>query len=225
MQKKINLLATLLVIAIILGGLSTCSDASFQEGFRRGTDEGMAKYETGYASEEDDEEKPEEVYVADLRLLPRHDYRSYPFSIHNNVTGEEVPMALKEVKLAIPKEDPDDFVWIPTVIGLLGIGAAIAFVLLLILFVTSVKSGGIFLKGNEKTLRWMGGILLGWYALGWVETLSAFFRVRELVKLEDYLVVFDMPSVYPLVLGVALLFFAQIFAKGRMMEEDQQFMV
>ena len=57
MQKKINLLATLLVIAIVLGGLSTCSDASFQEGFRRGTDEGMAKYETGYASEEDEEKQ------------------------------------------------------------------------------------------------------------------------------------------------------------------------
>ena len=134
-------------------------------------------------------------------------------------------MAPEAVKLAIPKEDLEDIVWLPVVFGLLGIGAAIAFVLLLILFVTSIKSGGIFLKGNEKTLRWMGGILLGWYALGWVETLSTFFRARELVKLEDYLIVFDAPNVYPLVLGFALLFFAQIFAKGRMMEEDQQFMV
>ena len=225
MQKKINLLATLLVIAIVLGGLSTCSDASFREGFRVGAEEETVKFEPGFGSDEDAGENPEEAYIARLRLLPRRDYRAFPFSFRNTLTGAEVPMAPEAVKLAIPKEDPDDFVWIPTVIGLLGIGAAIAFILLLILFVTSIKSGGIFLKGNEKTLRWMGGILLGWYALGWVETLSTFFRARELVKLEDYLIVFDAPNVYPLVLGFALLFFAQIFAKGRMMEEDQQFMV
>ena len=45
------------------------------------------------------------------------------------------------------------------------------------------------------------------------------------MKLDDYVIGFDAPSIYPLVLGIALLFFAQIFAKGRKMEEDQEFMV
>lgn len=224
MQKKINFLASLLVISIVLGGLSTCSDASFQEGFHRGTEEGIAKYELGYASDEDDGEGLEKVYIAQLSLLPR-DYRAFPLSIRNTLSGAEVPMALEEVKLAIHQEDMEDIVWFPAVYGLLGLAAWIAFFILLFVFVTSVKSGGIFLKGNEKTLRWMGGILLGWYALGWVDSLLLFFRVRSLVKLDDYVIGFDAPSIYPLVLGIALLFFAQIFAKGRKMEEDQEFMV
>ena len=225
MQKKINLLATLLAISIVLGGLSTCSSASFQEGFQVGTDEAMTKYEMGYKTGENLREKALCAYIADIRLLPRNDYRSYPFSILNKKTGEEVPMAPQVVRLAIPKEDEADFVWMPILMGAIAIGGVIAIILLLIIFVTSVKAGGVFLKNNEKALRWMGGILLGWYVLDWAMTLSAYFRTKELVSLEEYWVWFDAPNVYPLVLGFALLFFAQIFAKGRTMEEDQAFMV
>ena len=232
MQKKINLLATLLVLSIVLGALSTCSSASFREGFQRGTEDGMAAYESGRQAGENVREKLVHEHSAELRLMPK-DYRAFPMSIRNTKTGEEMPMSLQAVRLGYDKEPAESGSRLLNVLSslgvimlfIVGIGGPIALILLLIVFITSVKSGGIFLKGNEKTLRWMGGILLGWYALGWVETLSTFFRARELVKLEDYLIVFDAPNVYPLVLGFALLFFAQIFAKGRMMEEDQQFMV
>ena len=117
MQKKINLLATLLVIAIVLGGLSTCSDASFQEGFRVGAEEETVKFEPGFGSDEDAGENPEEAYIARLRLLPRHDYRAFPFSFRNTLTGAEVPMAPEAVKLAIPKEDLEDIVWLPDAQG------------------------------------------------------------------------------------------------------------
>lgn len=224
MQKKINLLASLFAISIVLGGLSTCSSASFREGFQIGTDEGMTKYDMGYKTGENLREKALDAYVADLRLLPR-DYRAFPQSILNTKSGEEVPMALQAVRLAIPREDEAGLAWMSVVMGVLGIGGAIALVLLLITFVLSVKAGGVFLKGNEKTLRWMGGILLGWYVLDWVMTLSAYFRMKPLLELEDYVLSFDAPNIYPLVLGFALLLFAQIFAKGRKMEEDQEYMV
>ena len=216
MQKKINLLATLLVIAIVLGGLSTCTRGSFR---------------TGWESERD--EMPEFAVNTGLDIVARDNF--YPQTLVNTKTGEQMQVSARSVVVGMNKM-PDDVApesrggkvlhtaWY-ILMFIVCLGGPIAFVLLLFVLITSIKSGGIFLKGNEKILRWMGGILLGWYALGWVETLSAFFRARELVKLEDYLIVFDAPNVYPLVLGVALLFFAQIFAKGRKMEEDQQFMV
>lgn len=232
MQKKINLLATLLVLSIVLGALSTCSSASFREGFQRGTEDGMAAYESGKQAGENVREKFAHEHSAELRLMPK-DYRAFPMSIRNTKTGEEMPMSLQAVRLGYDKEPAASGSHLLDVLSslgvitlfVIGIGGPIAIILLLLVFITSVKSGGIFLKGNEKLLRWMGGILLAWYAMDWLWTLVSYFHLKSVIALEDYTIMYDVPNGYPLVLGFTLLLFAQIFAKGRKMEEDQEFMV
>ncbi len=216
MQKKINLLATLLVIAIVLGGLSTCTRGSFR---------------TGWESERD--EMPEFAVNTGLDIVARDNF--YPQTLVNTKTGEQMQVSARSVVVGMNKM-PDDVApesrggkvlhtaWY-ILMFIVCLGGPIAFVLLLFVLITSIKSGGIFLKGNEKTLRWMGAILLAWYAVDLIESLRHYFFTKSLIALEDYRIIFEAPSFYPLVVGFTFLLFAQIFAKGRKMEEDQEFMV
>ncbi len=216
MQKKINILASLLVIAFILGGLSTCTRGSFR---------------SGWESERDD--MPEFAVNTGLDIVARDNF--YPQTLVNTKTGEQMKVSARSVMVGM-NEMPDDvapesrgrealdIVWY-ILMFIVCLGGPIAFVLLLFVLVTSIKSGGIFLKGNEKVLRWMGAILLAWYAVDLIESLRHYFFTKSLIALEEYKIIFEAPSFYPLVAGFAFLLFAQIFAKGRKMEEDQEFMV
>ena len=232
MQKKINLLATLLVIAFILGGLSTCFRGPSREGFRRGAEEGAAAYQSDKMTGENDGGKIVRKHTAELRLFPKNN-QTYPQSILNTKTGEVMQVSLQEIRVSYDKEPEGSGTWLENVLSSLGvillfvvcIGGSIAFVLLLIVLITSIKSGAIFVKSNEKILRWMGVIMLAWYVTDWTQALSGYLHAKSLVALEDYTVLLEAPGFFPLVLGFVLLLFAQIFAKGRKMEEDQEFMV
>ena len=232
MQKKINILASLLVIAIVLGGLSPCTRGSFREGFRRGTEEGLSAYEAGKQAGENVREKIVHEHSVDLHLLPK-DYQAFPQTLLNTKTGELMQVSLQEVRVGFDKESDEAGSWPENLLSTLAvillfvvcIGGSIAFVLLLFVLITSIKSGSIFVKGNEKVLRWMGTIMLAWYVTDWIYTLSGYLHAKSIIALEDYTVLFEAPGIFSLVLGFTLLLFAQIFAKGRKMEEDQEFMV
>lgn len=216
MQKKINILASLLVIAFILGGLSTCTRGSFR---------------TGWESVRDN--TPEFKFEPEINIVARDNF--YPQTLVNTKTGEKIQVSMRSAMVGV-NERPNDVapesqrekvlevVWFIVAL-VVAFGGLIAFVLLLFVLITSIKSGGIFLKGNEKTLRWMGAIMLAWYAVDLIESFRNYFFTKSLIALEDYKIIFEAPSFYPLVAGFTFLLFAQIFAKGRKMEEDQEFMV
>ena len=230
MQKKINLLATLLVIAIVLGGLSSIIDPAVREGWKAGSEmaqqdwkeDNRTAYEKGFEAGKS-LRGALSLHPVAVRLYPK-EILAYPDSLRNAKTDEMTPVSFRSVSFGM-KEVTGSANWLEVLISICSLASVIAFILMLFVFVSSIKNGGVFLKGNEKILRWMAVLSFFWYAADWILTLKAFSLAKANVALEHYNVVFDAPNFFPLVLGFTLLLFAQIFAKGRKMEEDQEFMV
>lgn len=230
MQKKINLLATLLVIAIILGGLSSIINPAFREGWKAGSEmaqqdwkeDNMTAYEKGFEAGKS-LRGALSLHPVAVSLYPK-EILTYPDTVRNAKTDEMTPASFRSVTFGLEEMNGRSG-WPEALISICGLAAVIAFILMLFVFVKSVKNGGVFLKGNEKILRWMAVLFFFWYAADWVLALRAFSLAKANVALENYVVSFDTPSFFPLVIGFVFLLFAQIFAKGRKMEEDQEFMV
>lgn len=228
MQKKINLLSTLLVIAIVLGALSTCSTRSYKEGFEEGYNtsynllDKSDAYKAGAANGAAARDKIDHRSVT-LRLIPKQ-FPGYYETVLNTKTGETEPMSLVDVEVMLDGENSAPK-WIHGVILGVGIVCFLAFIFLLFYFILTIKSGEIFDKGNERTLRWMAVVFFAVFVCDLAYSLLNYTLVKSAIALENYSIEWERPSVFPLVLGFTFLLFAQIFAMGRKMKEDQEFMV
>lgn len=232
MQKKINILSTLLVIVLILGGVSTCTTRSslqqMKEGWQEGYEEGysagrgMSSYEKGYNAGLEFKEKANMRKVS-LHLVPK-DYREFTEEILNTETGTMEQMSLRDVQIGY-KSDSAGFNWVYLVLFLVVAFYFLFFISLLFRFIVSIKAGEIFDRDNEKLLRWMAVLFFIWYVVDWAMVYSEYHVAKSMIALEDYYISMDRPSLYPLVIGIIFLLFAQIFAMGRKMKEDQEFMV
>ena len=232
MQKKINILSTLLVIVLILGGVSTCTTRSslqqMKEGWEEGYEEGysagrgMSSYEKGYSAGLEFKEKANMRKVS-LHLVPK-DYREFTKEILNTETGTMEQMSLRDVQIGY-KSDSAGFNWVYLVLFLVVAFYFLFFISLLFRFIVSIKAGEIFDRDNEKLLRWMAVLFFIWYVVDWAMVYSEYHVAKSMIALEDYYISMDRPSLYPLVIGIIFLLFAQIFAMGRKMKEDQEFMV
>ena len=232
MQKKINILSTLLVIVLILGGVSTCTTRSslqqMKEGWEEGYEEGysagqgMSSYEKGYSAGLEFKEKANMRKVS-LHLVPK-DYREFTEEILNTETGTMEQMSLRDVQIGY-KSDSAGFNWVYLVLFLVVAFYFLFFISLLFRFIVSIKAGEIFDRDNEKLLRWMAVLFFIWYVVDWAMVYSEYHVAKSMIALEDYYISMDRPSLYPLVIGIIFLLFAQIFAMGRKMKEDQEFMV
>ena len=229
MQKRINILSTLLIIVLVLGGMSTCSHESFKEGFEEGyetVEKQKTPYERGYeAGEKAGAAIKENLHIRSLHLhLVPKDIRAYPETILNTKTGEEAPMVLNQVGVRL-KDTKNSLQWLTVVLIILAFAALVVVIINLIGFLSAVNSGNIFEKDNERRLRWMAAMFLVWYAAEWANLLLEYSFIKSSIALENYSVTMDKASIYPLVIGITFLLFANIFALGRKMKEDQEFMV
>ena len=228
MQKKINLLSTLLVIALVLGGLSTCSTRSYKEGFEEGYDtasnmfDKSDAYKAGYATGTAVKEKLD-FQTINLHLIPKQ-FPGYYETVLNTKTGENEPMSLMEIQVRL-KDTGRAANWIRGILLGVGIVCILAFIYLLFYFILTIKSGEIFDRGNERTLRWMAVVFFAVFVCDLAYSLLNYTLVKSAIALENYSIEWERPSVFPLVLGFTFLLFAQIFAMGRKMKEDQEFMV
>ena len=232
MQKKINILSTLLVIVLILGGLSTCTTRSARQQMKAGWEEGveegynagrgMSPYEKGYNTGLAVKEEINMRKVG-LHLIPK-DYGKFTEEILNTETGDMEQMSLREVQIAY-ESDPEGFDWVHLVLILALVFYFLFFVSLLFRFIVSIKAGEIFDRDNERLLRWMAVLFFIWYVVDWVMVYSEYHVAKSRIALENYYISMDRPSIYPLVIGIIFLLFAQIFAMGRKMKEEQEFMV
>lgn len=228
MLKKIKLLGTLLIVALILGGVSWCSDPRYRQSYREGFEKG---YETataqgrfqGHPADGTAKEKSRRPNATTLRLIP-NDYRHFTETILNTKSGMVVPLSMQSVKvdlgvIAVP------FEWLGIILVVLYILSFLCFIVLLIRFIASLKSGEIFNRGNEWKLRWMGILFIVIFLadLG-IEGIE-FATAKSAIALENYKVAMNQVSFFPLITGIVFLLFAQIFAMGRNMKEDQEFMV
>ena len=229
MQKRINILSTLLIIVLVLAGMSTCSHESFKEGYEEGyemVEKQNTPYERGYeAGEKAGAAIRENLHMRSLRLyLVPKDIRAYPEKILNTKTGEEAPMVLHQVGVRL-KDTKNPLQWLTVVLILLALAALVFAIVNLVGFLSAVNSGNIFVKDNERRLRWMAAMFLFWYAAEWANLLLEYSFIKSSIALENYSITLDNASIYPLVIGITFLLFANIFALGRKMKEDQEFMV
>jgi len=228
MQKKINLLSTLLVITLVFGGLSTCSTRSYKEGFEKGYDassnmlDKSDAYKAGYATGAATKDKLG-FQTVNLHLIPKQ-FPGYYETVLNTKTGESEPMSLMEIQVRL-KDTSRASKWINGILVGVGIVCILAFIFLLFYFILTIKSGEIFDKGNERTLRWMAVIFFIMFACDLAYSLLFISLVKSAIALENYSIEWERPYLFPLVLGFTFLLFAQIFAMGRKMKEDQEFMV
>ena len=233
MQKRINILSTLLIIILVLAGISTCTSRGARESFKEGYEEGyeaarMQKtpFQKGVeAGRKARTAADEKLHIRSLRLhLVPKDYSAYPETILNTKTGEEAPMVLSHVRIGL-KDSKNPLQWLTTVLIILAFAALVLTIIHLICFLSAIKSGSIFEKDNERRLRWMAAMFLVWYAADWGVLLVDYSFVTSSIALENYAITWEPASLYPLVIGITFLLFANIFALGRKMKEDQEFMV
>ena len=233
MQKKINILSTLLVIALILGAVSTCTTGSSRQAIKAGMEEGweegynagrgMSPYEKGYNAGLELKEKTKMRKIG-LHLVPK-DYRGFYEEILNVKDGRMEQMSLRDVQVNLKPSDSDGPVWLSMVFLVVMVFYFLFFIYLLFRLITSIKAGEIFDRDNERLLRLMAVQFFIWYVADWVTAYSEYRVAKAAVELENYSIVMDHPSFFPLVIGITFLLFAQIFAMGRKMKEDQEYMV
>ena len=221
-QSRINILCTLLLAALAFGMVSMCTSHSFDESWKEGKDEVFSPYEKGLQAGASAREKIH-YKSAVINLVPE-DYRVFDQSIHNTVTGNEAEISLREIRIKTDGQT-NRLGWIEKFCGIFSILMSIFFVVLLFSFITEIKKGDIFSKNNEFKLRWMAIVFLFWYIFDWVCILVDYSCSKSMFASDSYHVVFEPANIYPLILGITFLLFAQIFALGRKMKEDQEYMV
>ena len=221
-QSRINILSTLLLAALALGLVSMCTSHSFNESWQEGRDEVFTPYEKGCQAGAAAREKIH-YKSAVINLVPE-DYRVFDQSIHNTATGNEADISLREIRIKTDGQT-NRLGWIEKVCGIFAIFMSIFFVVLLFSFITEIKKGEIFSKNNEFKLRWMAVVFLFWYIFDWVCILVDYSFSKSMFASESYHIVFEPANIYPLISGIIFLLFARIFALGRKMKEDQEFMV
>ena len=233
MLKRIKLLGTFLIIALVLGGISMCSTReighAFEEGFKEGTEVGYARfsgdrslaYEKGRQVGMAARQKVDNWYT--LHLIPK-DFSNYPETILNTKTGVQMPLSMRTAQVGLGA-NARPLKWLRSILFTLYALTFFTFIFLLIRFISTLKTGEIFNKGNERKLRWMGILFLVSYAVGWGLEAIDYAFVKSAVAFENYAVAMDRMSAAPLIAGIIFLLFAQIFALGRNMKEDQEFMV
>ena len=158
-----------------------------------------------------------------LHLVP-NDYGKYTETILNTKSGVDVPLSMRTVLVNLGSPT-NPLGWLKDILIVLYVLAFLCFIVLLIRFISSLKSGEIFNRGNERKLNWMGILFLVIYTVGWGLNGIEYAFAKSAVALENYTVMMDRMSVSPLIIGIVFLLFAQIFAMGRNMKEDQEFMV
>ena len=233
MLKKIKLLGTLLIIALVLGGISMCSTReigrSAAEGFKEGTEEGYARatgdrslaFEKGRQTGMAARQKMDSGTT--LHLIPK-DFGAYPDTVINARTGMPMPVSMRAARVRLGTTTRP-IKWLRSTLMVLYILSFFAFIILLIWFISTLKTGEIFNKENERKLRWMGILFLISYAVGWAIEGIDYAFIKSIVTFENYTLAMDRMSAAPLIAGIIFLLFAQIFALGRNMKEDQEFMV
>lgn len=232
MQRKINILSTLLLIALAFGVISFSTDGKSAESFKEGAEADYYDYngeesvafqkgvEAGTAAKE---KLPFFRFNFIVNLVPDK-YTECPQTIMNAATGQEMRMSLRTVKVTLPEND-FKFEWLGIVLAIISIIASILFIWLLLSFISNIKKGEIFVKKNEKKLVWMAVIAIYWFAAAWATEIAYYPFIKNAVAIDGYRVAMEHPSVAPLILGITFLLFAAIFSLGRNMKEDQEYMV
>ena len=230
MQKRINIVSTLLLVSLALGFVLYCTGSDVLEAWNEGEREAFADFESDSVSSY---EKGYEAGLAASEKMPFHkgtvnvvplNYSEYSETVSNAMTGDEIQMSLREIKVLLP-ETTNKLQWISIVLAIIAFFAIVFFVWQLLSFIIEVKRGNIFVKSNEWKLSCMGVVSIFWFVADWVTEIIEYSFLRSNVSIDGYVVVMDYPALFPLIIGLVFLLFSAVFSLGRKMSEEQEFTV
>lgn len=201
MKKKINILCTLMLIALVLG-VKNFDDF-------RGKNPNI-KYQ----------------YIAEGNIVRQHidifpDNLIAADTLYSATSGEAYDACLYSKHIAVKVPAPSLFTRILVKAG--SLITSIALILFWVCFIRLIVfiNKGVFNEMSVKRIRWMGWLALIIYPGKWLSVGIPDLILRRQISFEGYEIAQTMPQMTWLIIGFGLLMFSLIMKMGMEMKEEQ----
>lgn len=201
MKKRINILCTLMLIALVLG-VKNFDDF-------RGKNPNI-KYQ----------------YIAEGNIVRQHidifpDNLIAADTLYSATSGEAYDACLYSKHIAVKVPAPSLFTRILVKAG--SLITSIALILFWVCFIRLIVfiNKGVFNEMSVKRIRWMGWLALIIYPGKWLSVGIPDLILRRQISFEGYEIAQTMPQMTWLIIGFGLLMFSLIMKMGMEMKEEQ----
>lgn len=201
MKKKINILCTLMLIALVLG-VKNFDDF-------RGKNPNI-KYQ----------------YIAEGNIVRQHidifpDNLIAADTLYSATSGEAYDACLYSKHISVKVPAPSLFTRILVKAG--SLITSIALILFWVCFIRLIVfiNKGVFNEMSIKRIRWMGWLALIIYPGKWLSVGIPDLILRRQISFEGYEIAQTMPQMTWLIIGFGLLMFSLIMKMGMEMKEEQ----
>lgn len=214
MKRKLNILCVIVMLVLsysVLEGLYY-----FGVGFKAGV-------ELGTSAEMSLAKKKELMNMEIIHLIPKNvsgDF--FPDSILNEKSGKYVPASYGEMTVSVNAK--------PSIVGkvlsfladIVDLVMVVWAIVIFVLFIVSINKSDIFNWKNVYRLRRLGILLIISFGCTLFKAFLTVYDVEKVFSLANYsLSLTDMLSTTLLVVGLASLIIAEVFAIGLKMKEEQ----
>lgn len=218
MKRRLNILC--IFIVIIVGYPVADYAFVFMDAAKAGFEKGLQ------AAKGTDEETRAELtrmkHLKYINLLPVYD-NLLQDSVYNEKTGSYVPVLYSEISVNVDTNPSAAIFVTMSMAFLLNIAAGIAVIVLFISFIISINNSVIFNWKNVTKLRWLGVALIICFIAELIPYVLSYIELTDAFSMKGYkLYLAGGIRITTLILGIASFIFAEIFAMGLKMQEEQE---
>lgn len=217
MDKKIKLYA--IVLAVVYGCMMMLyvidESESFKESFKAGYKQGSVRGEG------------ERYLFFHLDVVPVDGSWKFATPLLANLENSNTFIeynSLTAKKIIEQTHTPTGYVLYEVVMFLLGIIAmGVVFYIPFLFFsvVNTIRKGQMYDPRVLRRLKRIGWIVIAYYFAAMLLKVLNVLIAKQLVTIEGYRIVFSMPDFTPLILGLVILFLAEVLRVGLFMKEEQ----
>ncbi|NDW13077.1 DUF2975 domain-containing protein [Bacteroides sp. 214] len=211
MKKRLNILCVL--IFLVLGYSTYQSGYSSGRALRLGMDIGKTK----------NKELLQRVYnMHSVGLMPKSEH-FLADSVYNEKTDTYLPASYSLLAVSIDANAGSGYPIMLVIFSLLSFIAMVTAIIFFILLVVSVNRSDIFTWKNISRIRWVGYMLILYFVSNLVPILLTETLLKGVLSIKGYMLDFsELITTTSLILGIASLIIAEVFAVGLKMKEDQE---
>lgn len=222
MKRRLNILCVLVMVVLgysVFESMYILGNA-FGNAFKDGVEMGvnMAKKKD---KREDIDLMNKSLWMKPIGLIP-NSFAGLSDSVYNEKSGTYVPAIYCQMVVTVPTKSG---LWSSLIMQLFSTFCFFTILLAIILFVQliiSINKSNIFNWKNVYRIRWIGGSLILSYLCLAIPAFVAGYELSEVFALRGYsLHQSELTSITTLVLGIASLIVAEVFAIGLKMKEEQ----
>lgn len=215
MKKRLNILCIL--IFITLGASLYTKGYIFGMGIHAGISIAKERREIP-------EQSKEAVFAGDLRIVDLIPSTAVwkPDSIINAKSGESLSVVHTQMAVRVGKGISYPYVIVNACCSLIGIASGIAALIFFILLILDINRSQIFEWKNVRRLRWLGGLLIVFFACYLIPQIANYRDLKEILALDKYIITPYAIELTDLLLGLACLVVAESFSIGLKIKEEQE---